>query len=69
MKQVELNLNKKLGIISYKPAAKIICDKFSKGKGIRLKVPFGEEQQENAKLFFWVHSNTTEIILLTKTET
>jgi len=29
-----------------------VGDKFSKGKGIRLKVPFGEEQQENAKLLF-----------------
>jgi len=52
MKQVELNLNKKLGIIGYQPATKTILDKFSKGKGIRLKVPFGEEQQENAKLLF-----------------
>lgn len=50
MKQVELNLKKKLGIIGYEPTTNIISDKFSKGKGIRLKVPFGEEQQENAKL-------------------
>jgi uncharacterized protein (TIGR02391 family) len=52
MKQVELNLNKKLGIVGYEPTTKTIWDKFSKGKGIRLKVPFGEEQQENAKLLF-----------------
>ena len=52
IKQVELNLNKKLGIIGYKPTTETIWDKFSKGKGIRLKVPFGEEQQENAKLLF-----------------
>ena len=52
MKQVELNLKKKLGIVDYEPTTKTIWDKFSKGKGIRLKVPFGEEQQENAKLLF-----------------
>lgn len=52
MKQVELNLNKKLSIVDYVPATKTINDKFSDGIGIRLKVPFGEEQQENAKLLF-----------------
>lgn len=52
MKQVELNLNKKLGIVKFTPATKTIMDKFSKGKGVRLKVPFGEEQQENAKILF-----------------
>ncbi|MCX6340701.1 MAG: hypothetical protein NTX71_12415 [Candidatus Aureabacteria bacterium] len=52
MKQVELNLNKKLGIVGYEPTTKTIWDKFSQRKGICLKVPFGEEQQENAKLLF-----------------
>jgi hypothetical protein len=52
MKQVELNLNKKLGIVRYVPTTKTIWEKFSDGKGLRLKVPFGEEQQDNAKLLF-----------------
>ena len=52
MKQVELCLNKKLGIVEYEPTTKTIQEKFTKGKGIRLKVPFGEDQQENAKLLF-----------------
>jgi uncharacterized protein (TIGR02391 family) len=52
MKQVELSLNKKLGIVGYEPIAKNIQEKFSKGKGVRLKVPFGEDQQENAKVLF-----------------
>jgi hypothetical protein len=52
MKQVELNLNKKMAIADYAPATKIVKEKFSAGKGIRMKVPFGEKQQENAKLLF-----------------
>ncbi len=52
MKQVELNLNKKLGIVKFTPVTKIIWDKFSDGKGVKLRVPFGEEQEENAKLLF-----------------
>lgn len=52
MKQVEISLNKKLGIDSYMPISKTIREKFSKGKGVRLKVPFGDEQQESAKLLF-----------------
>ena len=52
MKQVELNLNKKLGIVKFTSTAKTIWDKFSDGKGLRLKVPFGEKQQANAKLLF-----------------
>jgi hypothetical protein len=50
MKQVELNLNKKLGIAKFTNITQTILDKFSAGKGIKLKVPFGEEQQEPAKL-------------------
>jgi hypothetical protein len=56
MNQVELNLNKKLAIVRFTPATKTILDKFSDGKGFRLKVPFGEEQQANAKLLFKVHA-------------
>jgi len=52
MNQVEMSLNKKLGIVKYVPTTKTIQEKFSGGKGLRLKVPFGEEQQENAKLLF-----------------
>lgn len=52
MKQVELNLNKKLGVVKFTPATKTIWDKFSNEKGVKLRVPFGEEQQENAKLLF-----------------
>ena len=52
MKQVELNLNKKLGIVKFTPATKTIRDKFMDGKGVRLKVPFSEEQQDNANLLF-----------------
>lgn len=53
MKQVEMNLNKKVGIAGYKPAAKTITEMFSDGKGVRLKVPFGEKEQENAKWLFY----------------
>lgn len=52
MKQVEINLNKKGGVDGFKPAVKTIDKIFSSGKGIRLKVPLGEKQKENAKLLF-----------------
>lgn len=52
MKQVELNLKKKLGIVDYIPAGKIIDERFSNSKGVCLKVPFGQDQQDNARLLF-----------------
>lgn len=52
MKQVELYLNEKCGIVNYIPATQTIKKMFSSGKGVRLKVPLGEAQQENAKILF-----------------
>ena len=52
MKQVEISINRKLCVDKFSPISKTIWEKFSSGKGVRLKVPFGEEQQDNAKILF-----------------
>lgn len=52
MKQVEINLNIKGGVNGFEPAVKTIDKMFSSGKGIRLRVPLGENQKENAKKLF-----------------
>ncbi len=52
MKQVELYLNKKCGIDDFVPVTTTINKMFSSGKGVRLKVPLGEKQQEYAKILF-----------------
>ncbi len=52
MKQVEINLNKKVGINRFALAATTIKTMFSSGKGVRLRVPLGKNQQKNAKVLF-----------------
>ena len=52
MKQVEINFNKKCGLKSFTPIVKTIKKIFKLGKGVRLKVPFGEEEQEYAQELF-----------------
>ena len=52
MKQVEINLNKKVGINRFAFAVTTINKMFSSGKGVLLRVPLGKNQQENAKLLF-----------------
>ena len=52
MKQVEINFNKKCGLKSFIPIVKTIEKIFKPGKGVRLKVPFGEKEQKFAQEFF-----------------
>lgn len=52
MKQVEIVMNEKCGINGFIPAGKTIDKIFSSGRGIRLNVPLGEKQKEDAKILF-----------------
>ncbi len=52
MKQVEVVINQKCGIDDFSPAGRTIDRIFSSGRGIRLRIPFGDKQAENAKILF-----------------
>jgi len=52
MKQVEINFNKKCGVKNFTAISHTIKKMFGPGKGVRLKVPFGEKEQKYAQDLF-----------------